>query len=429
MIKALLQYELLEAGVASCFLSLDTDQGDEVGLNIYPLFGTRRGPFITPGAEGLAVSTRPLHPAAWAAYDARRQRHVWRGRIAPQCILTVEVTRSGALLGWIAVQYERGRFFVFEALQLGIALQVELLHASAASSPEGEDDWRRVVRAYASAWRVEEVLALFAQRSGRYAAGMTQDDAETFRHIGFFLAVQGCLAQALSAFDLVLRGQPTNAEVLLARGIVLQEMGRYTEAERVFRAALSLDAECGVAWELLGDTLLAAGGDPEAALAAYECAIALNAGVTSAYHGKENALSRIGLLPEALAAFERAVWLDPRESRYPEGLRAFRLAHSLLGPPTEQDPAWDLFNEKRRGEARRLVRARAKWRPPSSLRRRVPMPPARARAGAQRLALPVPFGLALLVSIGLLCLIRRDACRRYSSRHEKGGFASRWLNT
>jgi tetratricopeptide (TPR) repeat protein len=490
MIKAILQYELLGAGAASCVLSLDTDQGDEVGLDIYPLFGMGRGLFINPGVEGMADSHPPPHKASCAAYDYERQRHVWQGRIGAHCMLTVEVTRADALLGWVSVQYERGQFFVVEALQLGIDeidLQVEPLSASAAGPPDVGDNWRQLVRAYAGDRRVEEVLALFARRAGRYAAGMTQGDAETFRDIGFFLAVQGYLAQALSVFDLVLREQPTNTDVILARGIVLQGMGRHTEAERVFRAALSLDADRGFAWELLGDALLSADGDAEAALAVYERAITLNPGDASAYHGKGNALARIGRVPEALAAFQRAVLLDPCEPRYLERLQALRAEYPLIGASPEYGPAWDLFtgntrlfdawlNEflddliaQRRGHApageeiltilldalsapqqqaaaeERLEEASAlsqafleSW----SSRKTLPWHPVRAlsywwvesqfkrRQVKQRklVLLPVLFGLALLVTIGLLCLIRRRIRWRHPNRHEKGGFASRWHN-
>jgi tetratricopeptide (TPR) repeat protein len=176
---------------------------------------------------------------------------------------------------------------------------------------------------------------------------MTQGDVETFRHIGFFLAVQGRLAQALSAFDLVLREQPTNTDVILARGIVLQEMGQHAAATRFFRAALALDADCGVAWELLGNTLLFAEGDPPAALAAYERATALNPVRASSYHGKGMALSRCGRKSEALAAFELAVWLDPYEPRYRESLRALQAEYSFF-EPSGQGPAWGQFTENSR---------------------------------------------------------------------------------
>jgi tetratricopeptide (TPR) repeat protein len=352
MIEAVLRYVVLNSGAASCVLELDADWVEEVVLSTTPLHLTMDGQFINLEA-GMPAFTAPSPSTESVVCDPHKQRHVWRGEVADQRLLTIEVKRASVCLGWATAKYERGRFFVSSALQFGIHLQTatrsfaalaERSQPGAAGSLLEGDDWRRVVRAYARARRVEEVLALFTQRVGRYAAGMTQGEVETFRHLGFFLAVQGHLAQALSAFDLVLREQPTNTDVMLARGIVLQEMRQHAAAVRAFRAALALDADCCVGWELLGNALLEAEGDPHAALSAYERATALNPVRASSYHGKGTALSRCGRAAEALAAFEVAVWLDPSEPRYRESLRALQDPHASF-EPCGQGPLWERFSE------------------------------------------------------------------------------------
>lgn len=352
MIEAVLRYVVLDSGAASCVLELDADGVEEVVLSTTPLHLTMDGQFINLDA-GMPAFTAPSPSTESVVCDPHRRRHIWRGEVADQRLLTIEVKRASVCLGWATAKYEQGRFFVSSALQFGIHLQVatrsfsalaERSQPIAAGSTLEGDDWRRVVRAYARARRAEEVLALFTQRVGRYAAGMTQGEVETFRHIGFFLAVQGHLAQALSAFDLVLREEPTNTDVMLARGIVLQEMRQHAAAVRAFRAALALDADCFLGWELLGNALLEAEGDPNAALSAYERATALSPVRASSYHGKGTALSRCGRAAEALAAFEVAVWLDPDEPRYRESLWALQASYASF-EPCGQDPVWDRFSE------------------------------------------------------------------------------------
>lgn len=352
MIEAVLRYVVLDSGAASCVLELDADGVEEVVLSTTPLHLTMDGQFINLDA-GMPAFTAPSPSTESVACDPHRRRHIWRGEVADQRLLTIEVKRASVCLGWATAKYEQGRFFVSSALQFGIHLLVATRSFSALaerSQPVGAgstlegDDWRRVVRAYARARRAEEVLALFTQRVGRYAAGMMQGEVETFRHIGFFLAVQGHLAQALSAFDLVLREEPTNTDVMLARGIVLGEMRQHAAAVRAFRAALALDADCCVGWELLGNALLEAEGDPNAALSAYERATALSPVRASSYHGKGTALSRCGRAAEALAAFEVAVWLAPDEPRYRESLWALQASYASF-EPCGRDPVRERFSE------------------------------------------------------------------------------------
>ncbi|WP_421725747.1 tetratricopeptide repeat protein [Bauldia sp.] len=117
-------------------------------------------------------------------------------------------------------------------------------------------------------------------------------------------------AETLAAADQVLAREPDNTEALSLRGDALTRLKRADEAEGAYREALELLSETDATALVRRATVYSAIGDPEAALAAADQAIAQSE-TAAAHMARAEALRHLGRLDDQLAAFDKAVTLEP----------------------------------------------------------------------------------------------------------------------
>jgi len=154
------------------------------------------------------------------------------------------------------------------------------------------------------AGRLEEARALYEQ-----VLTAQPNHAEALHLLGYLWFQKGDAARAL---DLIARAvvlQPANPGYRYNRALILQQTGRLDDAAADFREVARLQPGDAGAWEGLGEVLLAL-GRAEAALAAYDRAIALNP-AAELHSARGVALRQLGRLDEALAAQDRATTLKP----------------------------------------------------------------------------------------------------------------------
>ena len=97
-------------------------------------------------------------------------------------------------------------------------------------------------------------------------------------------------------------------------GMTHFDAGRYDDARAAFEHALTLDSNCAPAWNGIGRVSYHI-GTAEAAIDAYERAIAIDPHFDHAYYGIGILFSaRLGKHEEAIAAFQRGVEANPDES-------------------------------------------------------------------------------------------------------------------
>src|SRR5439155_6880138 len=93
-------------------------------------------------------------------------------------------------------------------------------------------------------------------------------------------------------------------------GLREQQGGNLREAERLYRHALAIDANHPDALHLLG-IVAHQSGDDRAALELIRRAIAARPDIAAFHNNLGNILKRLRQLPEAIAAYERALELAP----------------------------------------------------------------------------------------------------------------------
>ncbi|TWA61703.1 tetratricopeptide (TPR) repeat protein [Azospirillum brasilense] len=127
---------------------------------------------------------------------------------------------------------------------------------------------------------------------------------------------EGRLAEAVTAYTDALRLDRRNPALLYGFGLVLRDLGQAEGAGQCFAAAFAVDPGCVDAADSLG-TLRAGQGRFAEAESCHRAALARGADRATFWNNLANALSRQGRAPAALAAWQRAVLLDPA---LPEGL-------------------------------------------------------------------------------------------------------------
>lgn len=265
-----------------------------------------------------------------------------------------------ALLGPLALAaatWERWRAraasfaLVFGALALTACALLAHLHAR--DFRDAPTLWRATLERNPSAWIAWENLLDLTNRDGRHEEALAlAQEART--HVG---ARRGVELQA---------------------GIALQQRGELDAAVRAFDAALALDPSWAIAHANRG-TALEALGRREEALAAFERAIELDPGLVLAHMFAGNALLALGRSAEALARYERALELDARSprawfnlgvARFSRGERPLALAayeRALELEPTLHDARFNRAvtlavlgrTEEARAELERVARAAA----------------------------------------------------------------------
>jgi protein O-GlcNAc transferase len=137
-----------------------------------------------------------------------------------------------------------------------------------------------------------------------------QDNFDARNNLGMVLQELGRLTEAARAFEQALELRPNSATAYNNLGNVLQEERRFAEAISAFQHALVLDPEYAEAYYNLGNTLEEQGRLTEA-VASYQRALLLKPDYASAYTNLGNVLKDQGRLEAAFAAYRRALELEP----------------------------------------------------------------------------------------------------------------------
>jgi arylsulfatase A-like enzyme/Flp pilus assembly protein TadD len=202
----------------------------------------------------------------------------------------------------------------------------------------------------ADSGRVEESLALYAS-----LAKERPDFTPVHTYLAQTLISLGRMDEALKALDEAFRYDPDNFAILTAYGTILVQAGRYDPAVGILERALAILDTDPEPWDSLGIAEWRRGEyqkaktyyekalslDPTYALAAanlgalyftlygerdrkpenlvraieyYQKAVETDPGMNLGYRGLGVALKTAGRLPEAAAAWERAVALDPSDA-------------------------------------------------------------------------------------------------------------------
>jgi predicted O-linked N-acetylglucosamine transferase (SPINDLY family) len=169
-----------------------------------------------------------------------------------------------------------------------IASDTELQQAAgllADRRPEAGERLQALCRLHPADWRLQFLHGAWLERAGRNA-------------------------DALAALDRALGLDPANVQVLSAKALVLQALGKLAQARELLAAAAAEQPGQGQLWTNLG-VLHEAGGDPAAALAAYDRALALAAPPREARLNRGYVLTRLGRLDEALRNNQALVDAEP----------------------------------------------------------------------------------------------------------------------
>ena len=209
-------------------------------------------------------------------------------------------------------------------------------------------------RANAEALRQASLYAgrgewLSAEGICRYLLEANPGDPEALQLLAELCFAQGRPAEALDAYDQILRDKPLDADALYNRGVVLSALGRHQDALASFDRALARRPRDVAALINRGNALqsLARFAD---ALEAFDAVLRIAPGNADARYNRGNALLAMGRHEEAVAAFDAAIALRPEQA---EGLLNRGIALAALGRHAEALEAYRavLALDPRRAEA------------------------------------------------------------------------------
>ena len=136
------------------------------------------------------------------------------------------------------------------------------------------------------------------------------DHAQGHRLIGMVLQSLGRTSEAVEHYRSALRLRPDLIAVNLNLGVALQQIGRGDEAIRLYRDVLSRHPRFGEAHANLG-AALAAAGEYEAALKHYERALDTKPGEPLVLYNMGNAYSKLERFDEAVKSYRSALNANP----------------------------------------------------------------------------------------------------------------------
>jgi Flp pilus assembly protein TadD len=178
---------------------------------------------------------------------------------------------------------------------------------SAAPPPAGEHLAR--AKELVRQGRVEEAMALYREILSRNPANL-----KARNNLGVLFDELGQRDFALEQFEAAEKIEPENIEVLNNLGSTLAAMGRYDAAERELRRALRIDPGSVPVRASLGILFFRRGVYQQAEIELrWVCEQAPEHGPAFFYRGE--ALNRLGRVDEAMDALERAIVLQPTNSK------------------------------------------------------------------------------------------------------------------
>ena len=123
---------------------------------------------------------------------------------------------------------------------------------------------------------------------------------------------------------------PKDANVWTVRGHYLFFRKSYPEAEQAFNKAIALDPKLERPHYELGDLYLLGFHNPQAAITAYQAALAINRDDSRVHYTMANALAEVGRLDEAQAQLVEAARLDPQNLSLQISIGDFNLKRGNL---------------------------------------------------------------------------------------------------
>lgn len=144
----------------------------------------------------------------------------------------------------------------------------------------------------------------------QHAATMMPDDVLTYLSMGFIYQQLEQPADAVVAYDNIVRLEPEWMGAWLNRSSALLDAGMTGAAVADARHAVELEPENGSSLNMLCWTLIQ-DGRAETALPLCEEAVAIEPGTGAIVHSQATALEAVGRIDEALALYRRAHQLAP----------------------------------------------------------------------------------------------------------------------
>jgi tetratricopeptide (TPR) repeat protein len=138
--------------------------------------------------------------------------------------------------------------------------------------------------------------------------------------------------KAIHEFEIAAKAAPQEPNVHFGLGYLYWKSHRYEEAKKEFEAELANDPKHAQAWAYLGDMEMKT--DPDAALPLLRKAIALQPNVRVAYMDLGVIMAERKQYPDAVAAFQRAIELDPNE---PDAHYRLGRLYRSMGKTAESD--------------------------------------------------------------------------------------------
>jgi arylsulfatase A-like enzyme/Tfp pilus assembly protein PilF len=148
--------------------------------------------------------------------------------------------------------------------------------------------------------------------AGRKAVALRPADAESASLLGAYLTEAGRGAEAAALLERYAERSPSDLDVLTALGMAQASLGRTAEALATFARAREADPTSALTLANAGTAHLMA-GDRAAARQAFAAALDLDDSLARAHNGLGVIAAQEGRTDEAIARWQRAAALDPRD--------------------------------------------------------------------------------------------------------------------
>jgi len=198
------------------------------------------------------------------------------------------------------------------------AQAIPLLERLRAARPDDIALLNHLGAIYAASGRLSEAIALLESLLAR-----DPQNFDTHLNLATAHTFDRAFARAESHVDRALAIRPTSARALEAKGVILWQAGRPTEARHVLEAALARDPRQARPRVWIG-FLLDEQRQPAAALPWFEAALRTDPMSADALVGLGMAQFQLGARDAAAMALRRAEQIDPRNTRLASAMRLLR---------------------------------------------------------------------------------------------------------
>jgi tetratricopeptide (TPR) repeat protein len=251
-------------------------------------------------------------------------------------------------LGWLAARLSPMKPWPPLAAALFIVVPLgALTHVQSRDYADAETLYRATIARDPQSWMAHNNLAVLRLEANPGEALAHIDAAlranpaypEAHNNRGLALQLLERFEEAEFAHAEALRLEPTFAEAHNNRGTALQKLNRLAEAEAAYREALRLRPAGLQARVNLGSVLLERGAAEEAA-SHYRAALAIDPGLADVHYTLGAALERTGRLDEAAAQYRETLRLQPSAADAHARLGAIAEEAGRLDEAVSHNEAW-----------------------------------------------------------------------------------------